>query len=96
MDENTADESTNGADGFRRHPSQRIRYVQIEYYCSHICKNSLWNPCDGSFAAGQTSDWNGHRFTVVVPATFVSSTLLMGLVGDYVTLVLDYFVAGVS
>jgi len=51
----------------------------------------------GSFAAGRTSDWIGRRFTVVVAAAFfLVGALLMGLAGDYATLMFGRFVAGVG
>ncbi|CAO2176051.1 unnamed protein product [Urochloa humidicola] len=41
----------------------------------------------GSFTVGRTSDWIGHRFTIVVAATFFFyRALLMGLTGDYAAL----------
>ncbi|GJN32899.1 hypothetical protein PR202_gb21441 [Eleusine coracana subsp. coracana] len=51
----------------------------------------------GSFAAGRTSDWIGRRFTVVVAAAFFfAGAILMGLAGDYTTLMVGRFVAGVG
>ncbi|RLM86456.1 putative polyol transporter 1 [Panicum miliaceum] len=71
----------------------KITDVQLEILMGILNFYSLI----GSFAAGRTSDWIGRRFTVVVAAAFFfSGALLMGLAGDYATLMLGRFVAGVG
>ncbi|CAN6199589.1 unnamed protein product [Urochloa humidicola] len=71
----------------------KITDVQLEILMGILNFYSLI----GSFAAGRTSDWTGRRFTVVVAAAFFfSGALLMGLAGDYATLMLGRFVAGVG
>ena len=71
----------------------KITDVQLEILMGILNFYSLV----GSFAAGRTSDWIGRRFTVVVAAAFFfSGALLMGLAGDYATLMLGRFVAGVG
>ncbi|XP_022679867.1 putative polyol transporter 1 isoform X1 [Setaria italica] len=71
----------------------KITDVQLEILMGILNFYSLI----GSFAAGRTSDWIGRRFTVVVAAAFFfSGALLMGLAGDYATLMFGRFVAGVG
>ena len=71
----------------------KITDVQLEIVMGILNFYSLI----GSFAAGRTSDWIGRRFTVVVAAAFFFvGALLMGLAGDYATLMLGRFVAGVG
>jgi sugar porter (SP) family MFS transporter len=71
----------------------KITDVQLEILMGILNFYSLI----GSFAAGRTSDWIGRRFTVVVAAAFFFvGALLMGLAGDYATLMLGRFVAGVG
>uniref|UniRef100_A0A0D3GSU4 Major facilitator superfamily (MFS) profile domain-containing protein n=1 Tax=Oryza barthii TaxID=65489 RepID=A0A0D3GSU4_9ORYZ len=71
----------------------KITDVQVEILMGILNIYSLV----GSFAAGRTADWIGRRFTVVFAAAFFfAGALLMGFSGDYATLMVGRFVAGVG
>ncbi|KAF2923623.1 hypothetical protein DAI22_07g206500 [Oryza sativa Japonica Group] len=71
----------------------KITDVQVEILMGILNIYSLV----GSFAAGRTADWIGRRFTVVFAAAFFfARALLMGFSGDYATLMVGRFVAGVG
>ncbi|KAF8020414.1 hypothetical protein BT93_G0968 [Corymbia citriodora subsp. variegata] len=71
----------------------KITDVQVQIVMGIINVYSLL----GSAMAGQTSDWIGRRYTIVLSgAIFFAGALLMGLAPNYAFLMFGRFVAGVG
>jgi MFS family permease len=71
----------------------KITDVQLELPVGILSLYSLV----GCFAAGRTSDWIGRHLTIVFAADFFfAGALIMGLAGDYATLMVGRFVGAIG